>query len=130
LSVVNHLAEAAAVILLIELIVVILIFAGISGGLAFGLRWVRGKTGWAFETANAYIRIGAQYLHTGTDYAAKPLIQAGAFADKIRRLTRAIQDQVRRSRESEATTQPSLVAASPSPIAEPVEETEAPVPLV
>ena len=130
MSVLNHLADAAAVILLIELIVVIVIFAGVSGGLAFGLRWVRGKTGWAFEKANAYIRIGAQYLHSGTDYAAKPLIQAGAFADKIKSLTRAIQDQVRRSRESEATTQPTSVAATRSPSAEPAPESEASVPLV
>jgi hypothetical protein len=129
LSVVNHLAEAAAVILLIELIVGILIFAGISGGLAFGLRWVRGKTGGAFEKANAYVRIGAQYIHTGTDYAAKPFILTSAFAEKLRSLPRAIQEQVRRSRESGAATPPSPVAASPSPTAEPSPETESSVPL-
>jgi len=130
LSVVNHLAEAAAVILLIELIVVIVILAGISGGLAFGLRWVRGKTGWAFEKANAYIRLGAMFLHTGTDYAAKPLIHTSAFADKIISLTREIQAQVRRSRAPGAVPLPSHGAASPGPIAEPAPETEAPVPLV
>jgi hypothetical protein len=129
LYVVNHLAEAAAVILLIELIVGILIFAGIWGGLAFGLRWVRGKTGEAFRKVNAYARLGAQYLHTGTDYAAKPLIQTSAFADKLGSLTRAIQEQVRRNHESGAAA-PSPVTARPGTTAEPVEETEPPVPFV
>jgi hypothetical protein len=42
MSVMNALGYAAAAILLLELLVVALIFAGIAGGLAFGLHWVNG----------------------------------------------------------------------------------------
>ncbi len=130
MSVVNHLAEAAAVILLVELIVVILILAGVSGGLVFGLRWVRGKTGWAFGKANTYIGAGRQYLHKGTDFVAKPFIVAGAFADQVRGTARAIQEQVRRNHAPRIFEEPLAVSAGPTPAAESVEETEAPVPLV
>lgn len=98
MSVLNHIAQAAAVILLIELLVVIFVFLGIAGGLAFGLRWVRGKTGWAFGKANTYAGMGTGYLHKGMDYAAKPFILAGGWADRVKGTAGSLRDQAREAR--------------------------------
>lgn len=129
MSVLNHLGQAAAVILLLEIVVVLLILVGISGGLAFGLWWVRGKTDWAFAKANTYITMGIGYIHKGTDYAAKPVIAGGSFAETVKGAFRAIQ------REAQARTSPNGQHASatvevPTVAAQPVEDPEAPVPLV
>jgi hypothetical protein len=116
-SVLNHLAQAAAVILLAELLVMLLIFAALAGGLAFGLRWGRGKMRAAFEKGNSYLPLARKYVHTGTDYVAKPLIAAGKFADTVKGTALAIRKRVRASRISGDTTEiPVSVPASSLPI--------------
>ena len=125
----NHLAQAAAVILLIELIVVLLVFLAISGGLAFGLWWARRKIGWAFEKGNTYVRLGTRYVHRGIDVAAKPFIAVSAVASKIKGTTEAIREDVRRNwrRPTIQEMAPTeAIPAEPQAAAEP----EAPVPLV
>lgn len=127
MSVLNHIAQAAAVFLLIELIVLLLVFVGVAGGLAFGLRWMRGKTGWAFEKANGYIVIGTRYLDKGTDYAAKPFILTTSFGERVKVTLDAIRDEVRELHRR-AQELPEVAAAPVAP--ERQEEPEAPVPLV
>lgn len=95
MDVLNHLAQAAAVILLVELLVFLLIFAAAAGGLSFGLRWVRGKTSWAFDLVNTYVALAAKYVHTGTDYVAKPVIVASAFGDTVRTTASSVRNRVR-----------------------------------
>lgn len=102
MSVLNHLAQAAAIILLLELLVVVLVFLGISGGLAFGLHWVNGKTDWAFEKVNAYNSRATRYVHIGTDYAAKPFIVAGGLVGTVRGTIGGIEQRVHEIRAEQA----------------------------
>lgn len=95
MSVLDHLARAAAVLLLMELLVVVIIFAVVSGGLAFGLRWVRGKSGFAFQRANTYLELAANKVHVGTDYAAKPVIAVSGFTGTVKATAEAIRTKVR-----------------------------------
>ena len=96
----NHLGQAAAVILLVELMVVLLIFLAISGGLAFGLWWVRRRAGWAFEKGNTFVRLGTGYLHRGIDLVTKPVITVSAFASKVTGTLEAIREDVQRRHRS------------------------------
>lgn len=96
MPVLNHLAQAAAVLLLFELIVLVLIFAALGGGIAFGLHWLRGKARPTMETTLSLIGRFRRYLRVGSDYAAKPFISlegaltaVGAGADSLRRRVRA-----------------------------------------
>jgi hypothetical protein len=114
-SVLNHLAQAAAVILLAELLVVLLIFAALAGGLAFGLRWGRGKLRDAFEKGNSYLPLLRTYVHTGTDYVAKPLIAAGKVASTVKGTALAIRKRFRESRFSGRTTQTAFPIAEAPP---------------
>lgn len=95
MNVLNHLAQAAAVLLLLELLVVLLIFAGVAGGLAFGLRWVRGKTDVAFTKAQAGLKIGDRYAHSGLDYLARPFILASGAAETVKGTAQALRREVR-----------------------------------
>jgi hypothetical protein len=122
----NHLGQAAAAFLLIELLVIILIFLAIAGVLAFGLRWARGKTSFAFGKANTYLGMGTRYLHTGTDYAALPFIKASGFAETIKVTAVAVRRLVLQARA--ARPAPTITAARPIE-AEPAAEPESIVPL-
>jgi hypothetical protein len=126
-SVLNHLAQAAAVILLAELLVMLLIFAALAGGLAFGLRWGRGKLRAAFEKGNSYLPLVRKYVHTGTDYVANPVIAAGKVADTVKGTALAIRKRVRESRFSgHATHVPGSIAEAPPPAALSIEPTSVP----
>lgn len=111
MSVLNHLAQAAAVILLIELLVVIVVFLAISGGLAFGLHWVNGKTDWAFGKVNSFLPMVRRYVHLATGYAAQPLISAAGFLEAVESTFQALQRIVREEKQA---------PPSPPPAARPV----------
>jgi hypothetical protein len=91
----HDLAEAAAILLLIELLVVLVIFLAISGGLAFGLWWGRGQLGPLLEKVNGYLPLVTKYTQTGTDYVARPIIMAGGLAATVKATLAAIQRRVR-----------------------------------
>jgi hypothetical protein len=97
----EHLAQAAAVILILELMVLLIIFLAVSGGLVFGLHWVQGKTDPAFGKVNEYVGIGTGYVRKGTGYAALPLILSGRYAGIAQGTLDAIRRQVRRSEARE-----------------------------
>lgn len=90
MSVLNHLALFAAMLLLIELIVLILVLLGVAGGLAFGLGWVRGKIGWASAMGNTYLGKGTHFLDIGLNYAALPVIKASGAAEMVKATAGAI----------------------------------------
>jgi hypothetical protein len=113
MSVLDHLAQAAAVILLVELLVVVIIFAAVTGGLAFGLRWVRGKTGWAFGYADKYNRLAARYIDKGSDYVAKPFLVGGRIAGTVKGTALAIRREVRRLERPFSPAMSQTVAAAP-----------------
>jgi hypothetical protein len=94
-GVLNHLALFAAMLLLIELIVLILVLLGVAGGLAFGLRWVRGKVGWASGMANTYLGKGSHFLDIGLNYAALPVIKASKTVEMVKATARAVRQRVR-----------------------------------
>jgi|SRR5579884_3807642 len=100
--VLNHLAQAAAILLLMELLVMLLIPLGIAAGLAFGLRWVNHHTEPVFGKANTYSEKGAGYVHKGTDYAALPVIVVRKYAETAGAVTTAVQARVRRARARNA----------------------------
>ena len=106
MSVLNHLAQAAAVLLLIELLVVLIIFLALGGGLAYGLRWGRGKLGPALEKANGYLLLIPKYTQVGSDYAAKPLIMAGGFAETVRVTLAALERRVHELRAAHQASRP------------------------
>jgi hypothetical protein len=115
-DILNHLAQAAAVILLVELLVILLVFLGISGGLAFGLRWVGGKTDWAFDKVNGYVAMGTRYVHTATDYAAKPLIAVSGFTETVKDTAEAIRQQIRQARSPVVGAEPAVSSAVTEPV--------------
>jgi hypothetical protein len=98
----HHIAQAAAVLLMLELLVVLIVFLAISGGLAFGLRWGRGKLGPLLEKANGYLAMVPKYTRVGTDYAAKPVIMAGGFAETVKTTVAALERRVREARAAQA----------------------------
>ncbi len=122
MSVLNHLGQVAAVLLLLELMVVLLIFLGIFGGLGFGLHWVRGKTDWAFGKVNHYVGIGVRGIHQGTGYAVKPLILAVSFLDSVGSTVGALKGSVRAPHNRQ-----NMVAARPVPEIMTGDTTAAPV---
>ena len=97
MSILNHLGQAAAMLLLLELLVLVVLFAGIAGGLAFGTRWLRGRTGWASEKALTYLKIGSRYVEKGSGIAALPFIRASGFAEAVKGTIAAIERRVRSS---------------------------------
>lgn len=113
MTVLNDLALAAAVLLLLELFVVVLVFLGIAGGLAWGLHWVHGKTDPTFSLIERYVGMGQKYVHLGTDYAAKPVILTANAAERVKGTAEAIRREVRREEK------PATVWTGP-PAAEPV----------
>jgi hypothetical protein len=125
MDILHHLAQAAAVLLLLELLVVLIIFLAISGGLAFGLRYGRGKLGPLLEKVNGYLPLVPKYTQIGTDYAAKPLILAGGLAENIRVTLAALERRIRQVREAHEASQ----AAAASPVSPADETTESIEPL-
>lgn len=112
MSILNHLAQAAAILLLTELLVIVIIFAAISGGMAFGLHWIRGKAGGWFQIGSDYASKGAGYVHTGTDYAAKPIIMAAGIAERIKGTAESIR---RRVRQAQHVDEPPIAATAVQP---------------
>ena len=111
MTVIHHLAQAAAVILLTELLVMLLLFLGIAGGLAFGLHWVRGKTDWAFEKANGYLALVPRYTHVGTGFVAKPFVLGGGTTARVLVTLEALRRQARAARA--ARTESASTAITP-----------------
>jgi hypothetical protein len=118
MTVLNHLAQVAAIILILELMVVLLIFLAVAGGLAFGLRWVNGKADTAFKQANEYTQKAAGYVRTGTGYAALPVIQVRRHAETVGATVQAVKQRVR---------QVGAVRAGGTSTPVPAEESETPV---
>lgn len=105
MSVLNHLAQAAAIIMLGELLIVLIIFLAISGGLAYGTHWVVGKTDWAFGKVNGYVALGRRYLRTGLDYVALPFIKATGYSVQAGATLRGVRERIR---QIQAARQPAL----------------------
>jgi hypothetical protein len=123
MSVLKHLAQAAAVILLLELMVVLLIFLGISGGLAWGLRWSRGKAAIGIARVNAELPKVSEYTERATDVAAAPFIKVAGVVENVKATRDAIQRIVRWGRASNTqTTQVVAARPVPRPITSPDEE--------
>lgn len=120
--VLNHLAYAAALLLLLELLVVALLFAGISGGLAFGVHWVNGKTDWAFGLVNRYLPMVRTYVHRGTGYVGKPFILLNAGLARLEATVGSLRRQAGevRSRQQAQELAPPAAVPVPRP-QEPVE---------
>ncbi len=98
MTVLNDVAAVAGAILLLELFVVVAIFLAVSGGLAFGLRWVNGKTEWAFGKVNGFLPQVRKYRELGLDYAGKPFILAGGWWSRGTTTLLAIRQTVRGQR--------------------------------
>lgn len=120
MAILDHLAQAAAVLLLIELLVVLLLFLAVTGGLAFGVHWIRGKTDWAFGKVNAQLPMVNKYVRIGTDYLALPIVKGNGFADTARVTILALERQVRDRRE--ATTVVAARSVPPPPATGPASE--------
>jgi hypothetical protein len=120
MTVLNHLTQAAAIILFLELFVVLLIFLGVAGGLAFGLRWVNGKTESAFRMVETYSRKATGYVHTGTDYAALPVILVRRYAETAGVASAAIKQRVRQIEAAREVAAPAEKAPEPPVGARPV----------
>jgi hypothetical protein len=99
----DHLAQAAAVLLILELMVVIIIFLAISGGLAFGLHWVRGKSGWVYAKIHKYVPLGTRYVHLATSSAAKPFATGSQLMGRLLDNAEEIEKRVSQRRPSPAT---------------------------
>lgn len=109
MDVLDHLAQAAAVILLIELLVVLLLFLAIAGGLAFGLRWVRGKSDPLFARANSVVRRVPGYVERASDVAASPVIKLAGIMRNVKVTAETLRGYVRGGRP----TRPAPVQTAP-----------------
>lgn len=118
MSILNHLGQAAALLLLIELMVVLLVFLGVAGGLAFGLRWVDGKSEWAFGKVNGYLPLVSKYVGRGSDYVALPFIKVGGFTERVTSTARAVERRIRTVHRASHTAHPSGIAEPDDPTAE------------
>lgn len=116
MTILQYAAEIAAVILILELMVVLLIFLGVAGGLAFGLHWVNGKTGPAFDMVRTYTAKGTGYVHTGTGYAALPVIVVRKYAETAGAAVEAIKQRVR---QIEAAREVPPAPPAPTAVTEP-----------
>jgi hypothetical protein len=114
MTILNHLAQAAAIILILELMVVLLVFLGVAGGLAFGFRWVNGKSGTGFKLAREYSQKAAKYVHEGTGFAALPVIKVRRFGETVGVTAEAVKRQVRRIETVRSRDVP-VPAAEPIP---------------
>jgi hypothetical protein len=114
MSVLDHLAQAAAVILLVELMVILIVFLAISGGLAFGLHWGRGKLGPLLEKGNTYVQQVPRYTEIATDYAARPVITAAGLSETVRATLEAIERRVREIRPAASRQAPPPQPSSPA----------------
>ncbi len=119
MTVLNDVGAIAGAILLLELFVAVAVFLGVSGGLAFGLRWVNGKTEWAFGKVNGYLPLVRKYRDLGLDYAGKPFILAGGWWSRgsgtllaIRRTVR--EQRVAWARAHEVAARPVLAPDEPA----------------
>lgn len=121
-AILDHLAQAAAVILLIELLVVVIIFLAIAGGMAFGLRWVRGKTSWAFGYADKYMGLASLYTRRGMDYAARPFLLLGRGTAMIEGTALALQREARRLHAPPTPPAPAPLPEAALPPAAPITE--------
>ncbi len=118
MSVMNHLAEAAAAILLLEVFVLALIFAALTGGLAFGLQWVNGKTEWIFGMVNGFLPPVRKYTSLALDTVAKPFIVLSAWTERVETTARSLQRQAAAIR---ARTSGHEVLPPPSEQAQPID---------
>jgi hypothetical protein len=120
-TVLDHLAQVAAILLILELMVFLLIFLGIAAGLAFGLRWVNGKTEPAFGKANSYADRATGYVHKGTGYAALPVIVVRKYADTAGAVADAVKRRVGQIEAARSTPAPAPpVAPEPAVAARPI----------
>ncbi len=95
MNILNHLGQAAALLLLLELMVILIVFLAVAGGLAFGLRWVENKSDWAFGKVNGYLPLVTKYTRLGSDYVALPFIKVGGFVSTVKGTASAIERRIR-----------------------------------
>jgi hypothetical protein len=112
MTVLDHLAQVAAIILILELMVVLLLFLGVAAGLAFGLRWVNHKASSGMGAAQKLADRGSGYVHTGTGYAALPVMVLRKYADTGAAVANAIKQRVRQTEARRSA--PTLPPATPS----------------
>jgi hypothetical protein len=113
MSVMNHLADAAAALLLLELLLVVTIFAVLCGGLAFGLYWVNGKTEWAFGLLNGLLPPVRKYASLAMDVVAKPFILLGTWTERIEATVGSLQRQIAAVQASKPSEETAPVPAEP-----------------
>ncbi len=114
MTVLHHLAQAAAVLLLVELLVVLMLFLAVAGGLAFGLHWVLGKTEWAFGKANGLLTLGTKYVRSGTDIVGKPFILGAGTVSRAQATASAIRRDVRARHSAPGSKRPAPLLTAQS----------------
>jgi hypothetical protein len=116
----THLAEAASLILIAELLVMLVLLAAVSLGLAYGPHWLVGKSGDAFEKVNAQLPTAKGYVHTGNEVARKPFIQLNRLTEAVTQRTLALRDRLQAARSRQSVPAPATPEDYPAEI-----ETEA-----
>lgn len=120
MTVLHHLAQAAAVILLVELLVALALFLGVAGGLAFGLHWVRGKSDWAFGKANEYLPLAVRYTHSASDAVAKPFVTGAGWLERVKVTAEAVRRQVPQRAKTRSGARAGSGVVAPDPGVAPV----------
>jgi hypothetical protein len=72
----NFLAGLAEIYLAIMVVIVALLFLGLCAGLAWGLRYVEGKSNQAVGKIDYYVAQGRRWERKGLTIAFKPFIEA------------------------------------------------------
>jgi len=115
MTILRDLAEAAAVLLLLELMVILLVMLAVFGGLAFGMRRINKNSGAGFAKVNGWVDTGQKYVHKGTDYVALPFVLVGRAVSTVDGTLHGIRQQVRRNQSRKEGVEMANEAAKPRP---------------
>ncbi|MGH2448616.1 MAG: hypothetical protein ACRDFS_08445 [Chloroflexota bacterium] len=126
MPILNHFAQAAAILLLGQLIVLLLVFAVIAGLVVFGLRFGRRRSQPGLQRANSLLAIAQSKVHQGTDMVARPVIALAGATDTMRATAMAIRHKVRGEPEPEPL--PPTLIAEPTLLAPPLRTERLPRP--
>ncbi len=90
MGVLNLLASIAVIVLALELLVAVLLFAAVCGGLWFGLRLGQKKSSTLFAKLDGYVGMAREQERRVLGYAALPFIQGTALGEMVLTIVRSL----------------------------------------
>lgn len=83
MDVLNALAGIAAIILALELLTATVLFAALCGGIGYGLRLARKKSGVGYAKVHELIATGEEYERKGLTRLVTPVIVVASYGEQV-----------------------------------------------